>query len=112
MSAHSVQCMDTAVQSPIAAPWRQPDSPCKRQVGGLRDTVQQFSPESDSGTGWTFEWADSGNFRNAMGNGMYTFREYRDTFRGIQRRGMSQDLTWDNAAKQYEEVLLAGKYQW
>ena len=81
-------------------------------MGGLRDTVQQFDPSNDSGTGWTFEWADSGNFRNAMGNGMYTWREFRDTFREIQRRGMSQDLTCDNSAAQYEEVLLARKYQW
>ena len=82
------------------------------QVGGLRDTVSQFNPSSNTGTGWTFEWADSGNFRNAIGNGMYTYREYKDSFRSIQRRGMSQNLTWDNAAAQYEEVLLAGKYQW
>jgi starch synthase len=25
---------------------------------------------------------------------------------------MSQDLSWDNAAQQYEEVLLAAKYTW
>ncbi len=31
-------------------------------------------------------------------------REYRDSFRGIQMRGMEQDLTWDKAAQQYEEV--------
>ena len=85
---------------------------CLLQVGGLRDTVSQFDPNNNVGTGWTFEWADSGNFRNAMGNAMYTWREYRDTFRDIQQRGMTQDLTWDNAAAQYEEVLLAGKYQW
>ena len=35
------------------------------QVGGLRDTVQQFSPYDSTGTGWTFEWADGGNFRCA-----------------------------------------------
>ena len=33
------------------------------QVGGLRDTVQQFNPYENTGTGWTFEWADGGNFR-------------------------------------------------
>ena len=35
------------------------------QVGGLRDTVQQFNPYENTGTGWTFEWADGGNFRYA-----------------------------------------------
>ena len=33
------------------------------QVGGLRDTVQHFNPYENTGTGWTFEWADGGNFR-------------------------------------------------
>ncbi len=32
--------------------------------------------------------------------------------RGCQLRGMDQDLSWDHAAEQYEEVLLAAKYQW
>ncbi len=27
-------------------------------------------------------------------------------------RGMQQDLSWDNAAQQYEEVFVAAKYQW
>ena len=85
---------------------------CEAQVGGLRDTVQPFNPTENSGTGWTFEWAEGEQMRHAIGNALYTFREYRDSFRAIQRRGMSQDLSWDNAAQQYEEVLVAGKYQW
>ena len=32
--------------------------------------------------------------------------------RGIQVRGMEQDLTWDHAAQKYEDVLLQAKYQW
>ncbi|PSC69245.1 chromodomain-helicase-DNA-binding 3 isoform X2 [Micractinium conductrix] len=31
---------------------------------------------------------------------------------GVQLRGMSQDLSWDSAAAQYESVLLAAKHQW
>ncbi len=44
---------------------RQASLPGCLQVGGLRDTVQQFSPYDNTGTGWTFEWADGGNFRCA-----------------------------------------------
>jgi hypothetical protein len=32
--------------------------------------------------------------------------------RGIQQRGMAQDLSWDHAAEQYEQVLIDAKYQW
>lgn len=39
-------------------------------------------------------------------------RHHQRAFEGIQLRGMNQDLTWDNAAQQYEEVFVAAKYQW
>lgn len=32
--------------------------------------------------------------------------------RGLQLRGMDQDLSWGHAAEQYEDVLLAAKMQW
>ena len=32
--------------------------------------------------------------------------------RGVQVRGMDQDLSWDYAAQQYEAILTAAKYQW
>lgn len=86
--------------------------PVVHAVGGLRDTVKPYNPYDSSGTGWTFEWADAGNFRDAIGNALYTYREFRDSFEALQKRGMEQDLSWDNAAQNYEEVLLAAKYQW
>ena len=50
--------------------------------------------------------------RDAMGNAMYTFRHFRESFTGVQLRGMQQDLSWDKAAEQYEQVFLDAKYQW
>ncbi len=50
--------------------------------------------------------------REAIGNAVYTYRSYRDSFRAIQARSMGQDLSWDNAASIYEEVMVAAKYQW
>ena len=32
--------------------------------------------------------------------------------RGLMERGMNQDLSWDNAAQRYEEVLVEAKFQW
>ena len=74
--------------------------------------MQAFNPHENTGTGWTFEWAEGNALRHAVANAVYTFREHPDSFTQIQHRGMSQDLSWDNAAQQYEEVLVAGKYQW
>lgn len=86
--------------------------PVVHAVGGLKDTVTPFDPFSETGLGWTFECAESSRLIHALGNALWTYRDFKQSWRGIQKRGMSQDLSWDNAAKQYEEVLLAAKYQW
>ena len=86
--------------------------PIVHAVGGLRDTVQPFNPFENAGTGWTFEWADASAFQRAMGDALYTYREHRESFRGLQTRGMEQDLSWQHAAELYEEVLVEAKYQW
>ncbi|MCO5557127.1 hypothetical protein L7F22_010683 [Adiantum nelumboides] len=86
--------------------------PVVHAVGGLRDTVQAFDPYSNTGTGWTFDKADPAGLIHALGNAMWTFRDFKESWKGIQERGMTQDLSWDQAAKQYEEVMVAAKYQW
>ncbi|KAF5958549.1 hypothetical protein HYC85_005774 [Camellia sinensis] len=86
--------------------------PVVHAVGGLRDTVQPFDPYNESGLGWTFDRAETGKLTHALENCLLTYREYKNSWEGIQRRGMMQDLSWDNAAQKYEEVLVAAKYQW
>ncbi|ESW23227.1 hypothetical protein PHAVU_004G029100 [Phaseolus vulgaris] len=86
--------------------------PVVHAVGGLRDTVTPFNPFEESGLGWTFDSAEPNKLVNALGNCLMTFKQFKQSWEGIQRRGMMQDLSWDNAAQQYEEVLVAAKYQW
>ncbi|XP_010551849.1 PREDICTED: starch synthase 2, chloroplastic/amyloplastic isoform X2 [Tarenaya hassleriana] len=86
--------------------------PVVHAVGGLRDTVQPFDPFNETGLGWTFDRAEAGKLIHALGNCLLTYREYKKSWEGLQRRGMMQDLSWDNAAAKYEEVLVAAKYQW
>ncbi|KAF7820527.1 granule-bound starch synthase 2, chloroplastic/amyloplastic-like [Senna tora] len=86
--------------------------PVVHAVGGLRDTVQPFDPFQESGLGWTFDSADTNKLIHALGNCLLTYREYKKSWEGLQRRGMTQDLSWDNAAQHYEEVLVAAKFQW
>ncbi|XP_049385534.1 granule-bound starch synthase 2, chloroplastic/amyloplastic [Solanum stenotomum] len=86
--------------------------PVVHAVGGLRDTVQPFDPFNESGLGWTFSKAEASQLIHALGNCLLTYREYKKSWEGIQTRCMTQDLSWDNAAQNYEEVLIAAKYQW
>ncbi len=39
-------------------------------------------------------------------------RRMRTHTRARNVHGRTQDLSWDNAAQQYEEVLVTAKYQW
>ncbi|KAK4417658.1 Granule-bound starch synthase 2, chloroplastic/amyloplastic [Sesamum alatum] len=86
--------------------------PVVHAVGGLRDTVQPFNPFEESGLGWTFARAEGNEMIHALGNCLLTYRQYKESWEGLQKRGMLQDLSWDNAAQNYEEVLVAAKYQW
>ncbi|CAN6311023.1 unnamed protein product [Urochloa humidicola] len=86
--------------------------PVVHAVGGLRDTVQHYNPYEEVGVGWIFEKAEANRMIDALGHCLNTYRNYRNSWEGIQKRGMMQDLSWDNAAKLYEEVLVAAKYQW
>ncbi|XP_058778811.1 granule-bound starch synthase 2, chloroplastic/amyloplastic [Vicia villosa] len=86
--------------------------PVVHGVGGLRDTVEPFNPFDESGVGWTFDRAEANKLMAALWNCLLTYKDYKKSWEGIQERGMSQDLSWDNAAQQYEEVLVAAKYQW
>ncbi|XP_019157113.1 PREDICTED: granule-bound starch synthase 2, chloroplastic/amyloplastic [Ipomoea nil] len=86
--------------------------PVVHAVGGLRDTVQPFDPFNESGHGWTFSRAEANQLIDALGNCLLTYRQYKQSWEGLQRRGMMQDLSWDHAAEKYEEVLVAAKYQW
>ncbi len=64
------------------------------------------------GTGWAFDSAEAHKLRDAVGNALYTYRQFRDSFNRLGARGMEQDLSWDHAAEQYEEVMVAAKMQW
>uniref|UniRef100_A0ACD5V951 Uncharacterized protein n=1 Tax=Avena sativa TaxID=4498 RepID=A0ACD5V951_AVESA len=86
--------------------------PVVHAVGGLRDTVSPFDPFGDSGLGWTFDRAEAQKLIEALGHCLDTYWNYRESWRGIQERGMSQDFSWEHAAKLYEDVLVKAKYQW
>ena len=58
------------------------------QVGGLRDTVKPYNPYDNTGTGWTYEWSGGENFREAVWNAIYTFRDHKKSFI-VFRRNMS-----------------------
>jgi starch synthase len=84
--------------------------PVAHKTGGLRDTVIDFNPFTAPpvGTGWTFERFEAGGLTHAAGLALSTLTKHPEDFEGIQRRGMERDSSWNNAAKEYEQVRGGG----
>lgn len=53
---------------------------CAFHTGGLRDTVIDFNPEEQTGTGWTFGNCDASGLIHATGLALHTLREYPKDF--------------------------------
>ncbi len=75
--------------------------PLVRATGGLADTVQ------DGVTGFTFNEYSSEAFWQALQRAIYFYNVDKETWRGIQRRGMLADFSWERSAKGYHQL-----YEW
>ncbi|MEP7076781.1 MAG: glycogen/starch synthase [Acidobacteriota bacterium] len=80
--------------------------PIVRAVGGLDDTVENFDAVNGPGNGFKFGPYDAGKFLERIYEAIFAYAD-RDTWAKIQRNGMSEDNSWENAARKYEEL-----YKW
>lgn len=78
--------------------------PIARKVGGLADTVIDYNPGEDTGTGFLFDDFDSYLLLIAMVRA-YTNWRHREAWRKLQRRVMKQDFSWERSAKEYASVF-------
>nr|AAN37578.1 soluble starch synthase I [Colocasia esculenta] len=83
--------------------------PVVHATGGLKDTVENFNPyaneRSGKGTGWAFSPLSKDSMLKALNLAIRTYRDFKPSWEGLMKRGMSKDFTWDNAAAQYEQVF-------
>lgn len=77
--------------------------PLVRAVGGLADTVQDYDPATQTGTGFLFRAYDPLALYTAVVRAVETYR-YADIWRNLQRRGMQQDFSWQTSARAYVEL--------
>ncbi|XP_043716336.1 soluble starch synthase 1, chloroplastic/amyloplastic-like [Telopea speciosissima] len=78
-------------------------------TGGLKDTVENFNPYAEEGsgqgTGWAFSPLSKESMLAALKLAVGTYREHKSPWEGLMKRGMKKDYTWDKAATQYEQVI-------
>ena len=78
--------------------------PIVRETGGLKDTVQAYNEYEKTGTGFSF---GNYNAHEMLGIVEYAKKVYFNNKRewnNIVQRGMEQDFSWANSARQYEAL--------
>ncbi len=74
--------------------------PIVRAVGGLADTVIDYSPRRRRATGIVFEDYTPEAFLGALRRAIALFGDPR-AWRALQLAGMNQDYSWDRSAREY-----------
>ena len=78
--------------------------PIVRETGGLKDTVEAYNEYEKTGTGFSFA---NYNAHEMMGIVRYAERIFYDKKREWNKmveRAMTKDYSWENSAKQYEDL--------
>jgi starch synthase len=74
--------------------------PVVRRVGGLYDTVKNYNPLTQQGTGFTFNYFDVWSFYEAIVRAFETFK-YKTFWRQLVVRSMKESNSWELPAKKY-----------
>jgi starch synthase len=77
--------------------------PVVRAVGGLDDTVDDYTGPPSHGTGFKFSDYSPGAVLGALYRALDVYQR-EDEWKALQIRGMARDHSWDAAARQYVQV--------
>jgi starch synthase len=77
--------------------------PVVRGVGGLADTVRDYTPGDRNSTGFVFHEYSGGALLGALKRALALFGEPL-RWRALQATGMRQDNSWDRSAREYVKI--------
>jgi starch synthase len=78
--------------------------PIARKTGGLADSIVDYDPKTNSGTGFLFGPFDQYAFYGTMVRAIETYK-YPKVWQGIQKRTMKADFSWTNSAREYMKLF-------
>ena len=78
--------------------------PIVRETGGLKDTVEPYNWDEDTGNGFSFNWYDSGLLLGAINQAKSLFFTERARWDKMVCRDMEKDVSWERSAAQYLEL--------
>lgn len=77
--------------------------PLVRETGGLKDTIRDASRNED-GNGFTFTEQTAEDYFDAFSRAVHMYRNEPGTWLELVKRGMENDFSWQNSAKEYLEI--------
>jgi len=77
--------------------------PVVHGVGGLLDTVRDYSPRDSTSTGFVFRLYTPAALAGALERAFDVFKQ-RERWRALQAAGMRQDHSWDRSAREYVKI--------
>ncbi|MES2471117.1 MAG: glycogen/starch synthase [Patescibacteria group bacterium] len=78
--------------------------PIARKTGGIADSVIDYNPNKEIGTGFVFENFDSSSLMIAFIRAFENHRSKKQ-WQELQKRAMEEDFSWDSSAKKYTEFF-------
>lgn len=77
--------------------------PIVRETGGLKDTIESYNSEMESGNGFSFA---NYNYGELMGQVEYALDVYKnkESWQSLLIRAMSSYNSWDKSAKEYKQL--------
>jgi len=80
--------------------------PLARATGGLKDTIVDYHlGEPKKSTGFLFKEASPPALADTLRRSLDIYKDQR-RWRGLQRRGMKMDFSWEKSARQYLKLYL------
>jgi len=81
--------------------------PIVRETGGLKDTVFTYDENTVTGNGFTFAAYNAHDMLFSIKRAVDFYRNKKEIWQGMQRRGMNTDFSWKISASHYADMYLS-----
>ena len=78
--------------------------PIVRETGGLKDTVFAYNEYENTGTGFSFANYNAHEMLSTIRYAKHVFYDKKREWNKLIDRAMAQDFSWNNSARQYEDL--------
>jgi starch synthase len=77
--------------------------PIVRETGGLADTIQNYDPEKEEGTGFVFKNYDPDELLKVIKRALKVYQD-KKKWKKLMLSGMQKDFSWEISAKKYIQL--------